>query len=119
MESSKEVILVRQASGKRKHPSGQQAEGGLPTLPADVLRKVLELVAREWRGRRVQLAKEEVREWTQYCLVSREWRAAFQALPLCVVFDEAPSRRQVLAMPLKVLAHPAPEDLAIVRFFHE
>lgn len=57
-------------------------------MPADVLRKVLELVAREWRGRRVQLAKEEVREWTQYCLVSREWRAAFQALPLCVVFDE-------------------------------
>ena len=28
MESSKEVIPVRQASGKRKHPSGQQAEGG-------------------------------------------------------------------------------------------
>ncbi len=57
-------------------------------LPADVLRKILELVGVEWRDRRVQAAKEEVREWTQYCLVSREWRAAFQDLPLCIEFDE-------------------------------
>ncbi|BDA50210.1 hypothetical protein COCOBI_15-3390 [Coccomyxa sp. Obi] len=79
----------------RKHPSSQQDEADLPALPADVLRNVLALVAREWRGRRVQTAKEEVREWTQYCLVCKEWSAAFQSLPLCVVFDEAPSRRQV------------------------
>ena len=31
----------------------------------------------------------QVREWAQYSLVSREWRAAFQSQPLCVVFDEA------------------------------
>ncbi len=62
--------------------------GKLPALPADVLRNVLALVAREWRGRRVQTAKDEVREWTQYCLVCKEWSAAFHSLPLCVVFDE-------------------------------
>lgn len=60
----------------------------MPALPEDVLRNILELVAGRWRRRRVQTAKEEVREWTQYCLVSKEWQKAFQALPLCVVFDE-------------------------------
>ncbi len=56
-----------------------------------MLRNVLALVVLEWRGRRVQTAKEEVREWTQYCLVCKEWSAAFHSLPLCVVFDEVNS----------------------------
>ncbi|EIE23226.1 hypothetical protein COCSUDRAFT_42141 [Coccomyxa subellipsoidea C-169] len=94
MESSEEPTFAREPTCRRRYSSAHQAEG-LPVLPADVLRKILELVGVEWRGRRVQAAKEEVREWTQYCLVSREWRAAFQDLPLCIEFDEAPSRRQV------------------------
>jgi hypothetical protein len=56
-----------------------------------VQRDILARLAASWAARPVRLAKEEVREWAQYSLVCREWRAAFQSQPLYVVFDEVPS----------------------------
>ena len=38
------------------------------------------------------MALAQVREWAQYSMVCREWRAAFQSQPLCVVFDEVRAR---------------------------
>ena len=30
----------------------------------------------------------QVREWTQYSLVNKAWKAAFQDVCLCIVFSE-------------------------------
>ena len=64
------------------------AGGALPVLPGEILRDILAHVAARWAQRPVRLAKEEIREWTQYTLVCKEWQALFQSQPLCVVFDE-------------------------------
>ena len=63
-------------------------EGALPALPGEIMRDILARLAYRWARRPVRLAKEEIREWTQYTLVCKEWQALFQAQPLCVVFDE-------------------------------
>jgi hypothetical protein len=57
-------------------------------LPEEIMRDILARVALRWARRPVRLAKEEIREWTQYTLVCKEWQALFQSQPLCVVFDE-------------------------------
>lgn len=34
----------------------------------------------------------QVREWMQYSLVNKAWKAAFQDASLCIVFSEVRSR---------------------------
>jgi hypothetical protein len=67
-------------------PVSQDQE--LPALPVDVVRNILDIVIGRWSSRPGMLAKEEVKQWTSYSLVCKEWQAAFQKLPICVVFDK-------------------------------
>ncbi len=69
-------------------PSGPHDEQLLPPLPPDVLRQILGVVTQQWCARPAMLAREEVRQWTCFSLVCKEWQAAFQNLSVCVVFDE-------------------------------
>ncbi|CAK0786847.1 hypothetical protein CVIRNUC_010061 [Coccomyxa viridis] len=88
--SSTDECLQQDANGFEQGCAAQQeGPNRLPVLPSEVIDQVLGTLKQSWQARPSRLAKDEVREWTQYSLVCKGWQAAFGDIHLCIEFHEA------------------------------